>query len=232
MLAPIPIRLSSIRSSPTASSRRWRMPARSAAAPAGRRATSCSRMRQAIVGCAPCYLKSHSQGEYVFDHAWADAYERAGGRYYPKLQIAVPFTPVPGGACWCARARCRGRRGAAGRRPPSSSSSAAALWAARHVPSEGEWDGWASGASSSAPTSSSTGATPAMPPSMISWARSPRASARRSARSERSARNGITIERLTGRDITEAHWDAFFAFYMERARASGGGPISTASRSR
>src|SRR5262249_31028287 len=50
----------------------------------------------AIVGCAPCYLKSHSQGEYVFDRSWADAYERAGGRYYPKLQVAVPFTPVPG----------------------------------------------------------------------------------------------------------------------------------------
>jgi uncharacterized protein len=47
--------------------------------------------------CAlPAYLKSHSQGEYVFDHHWADAYERAGGRYYPKLQIASPFSPVPG----------------------------------------------------------------------------------------------------------------------------------------
>ena len=45
---------------------------------------------------APAYVKSHSQGEYVFDHAWADAWERAGGRYYPKLQIAVPFSPVPG----------------------------------------------------------------------------------------------------------------------------------------
>ncbi|HWU96393.1 MAG TPA: GNAT family N-acetyltransferase [Sphingomonas sp.] len=45
---------------------------------------------------APAYAKSHSQGEYVFDHAWADAWEQAGGRYYPKLQIAVPFTPVPG----------------------------------------------------------------------------------------------------------------------------------------
>jgi predicted N-acyltransferase len=45
---------------------------------------------------APAYAKSHSQGEYVFDHGWADAWERAGGRYYPKLQVAVPFTPVPG----------------------------------------------------------------------------------------------------------------------------------------
>ena len=44
----------------------------------------------------PCYLKSHSQGEYVFDRGWADAYERAGGRYYPKLQASVPFTPATG----------------------------------------------------------------------------------------------------------------------------------------
>src|SRR6476659_6447185 len=49
-----------------------------------------------LVGAAPCYAKSHSQGEYVFDHGWADAYERAGGDYYPKLQVAVPFTPATG----------------------------------------------------------------------------------------------------------------------------------------
>jgi uncharacterized protein len=49
-----------------------------------------------LVSAAPAYLKTHSQGEYVFDHGWADAWERAGGQYYPKLQVAVPFTPVPG----------------------------------------------------------------------------------------------------------------------------------------
>jgi predicted N-acyltransferase len=49
-----------------------------------------------IVGVVPLYLKSHSYGEYVFDYGWADAYERAGGRYYPKALAAVPFTPVPG----------------------------------------------------------------------------------------------------------------------------------------
>ncbi|MFL6722072.1 MAG: GNAT family N-acetyltransferase [Sphingomonas sp.] len=49
-----------------------------------------------LLAAAPAYLKSHSQGEYVFDHGWADAWERAGGQYYPKLQVAVPFTPVPG----------------------------------------------------------------------------------------------------------------------------------------
>ncbi|MEP1768062.1 MAG: GNAT family N-acetyltransferase [Sulfitobacter sp.] len=49
-----------------------------------------------IIGVAPLYVKSHSQGEYIFDHAWANAYERAGGRYYPKLQVAVPHTPATG----------------------------------------------------------------------------------------------------------------------------------------
>src|SRR4051794_16496306 len=49
-----------------------------------------------LIAAAPAYLKTHSQGEYVFDHGWADAWERAGGAYYPKLQVAVPFTPVPG----------------------------------------------------------------------------------------------------------------------------------------
>ncbi|MGZ5863486.1 MAG: peptidogalycan biosysnthesis protein, partial [Methyloceanibacter sp.] len=49
-----------------------------------------------LMGAMPCYLKSHSYGEYVFDHGWADAYARADGSYYPKLQSAVPFTPVTG----------------------------------------------------------------------------------------------------------------------------------------
>ncbi len=52
--------------------------------------------RGGTLACMPCFLKSHSQGEYVFDYGWADAFERAGGRYYPKLQAAVPFTPVTG----------------------------------------------------------------------------------------------------------------------------------------
>src|SRR5690242_20631363 len=49
-----------------------------------------------LLAAVPLYLKSHSYGEYVFDHGWAEAYERAGGRYYPKLLAAIPFTPVPG----------------------------------------------------------------------------------------------------------------------------------------
>jgi predicted N-acyltransferase len=52
--------------------------------------------RSTLVAATPAYLKTHSQGEYVFDQGWAEAWERAGGEYYPKLQVAVPFTPVPG----------------------------------------------------------------------------------------------------------------------------------------
>ena len=56
----------------------------------------------ALDGVLPVYVKSHSQGEYIFDHGWAQGYERAGGRYYPKLQVAVPFTPATGRRFLCA----------------------------------------------------------------------------------------------------------------------------------
>ncbi|MEM8582564.1 MAG: peptidogalycan biosysnthesis protein, partial [Pseudomonadota bacterium] len=55
-----------------------------------------ARRNDELIAVAPLYAKSHSQGEYIFDHNWAHAYERAGGRYYPKLQMAVPFTPATG----------------------------------------------------------------------------------------------------------------------------------------
>ena len=56
---------------------------------------------QNLLGVMPAYIKGHSQGEYVFDHGWADAYERAGGRYYPKLQCSIPFTPATGPRLMC-----------------------------------------------------------------------------------------------------------------------------------
>ncbi len=55
-----------------------------------------AKVNDQIVGLAPCFVKSHSQGEYVFDHGWAEAFQRAGGQYYPKLQLSFPFTPVAG----------------------------------------------------------------------------------------------------------------------------------------
>ena len=134
-----------------------------------------------LLACAPAYLKSHSQGEYVFDHGWADAYARAGGEYYPKLQVSVPFTPVtgprllvrPGPTGGPKRGARRGRaEGAAERRgvvldrtSPSCRRRVATISARA--------------ASCSAPTSSSIGSTTAMAASTISSTRWPRASARR-----------------------------------------------------
>ena len=71
-------------------------PARSAAIAAGCRRMCSLRFCGQLVAAAPTYLKAHSMGEYVFDHAWADAYARAGLDYYPKLQVTVPFTPATG----------------------------------------------------------------------------------------------------------------------------------------
>ena len=77
-----------------------------------------ARLDGKIAGIVPCYLKSHSQGEYVFDRGWADAYERAGGRYYPKLQASVPFTPATGPRLLDPRwRRPRADRNRAGERP-------------------------------------------------------------------------------------------------------------------
>ena len=80
------------------------------ARPAGSPSTSSRRPQSgAVLGVVPCYLKSHSRGEYVFDRGWAEAYERAGGSYYPKLQVSVPFTPATGRRL-LVRARARRRR--------------------------------------------------------------------------------------------------------------------------
>src|ERR1700761_8133016 len=112
-----------------------------------------------IAGIVPCYLKSHSQGEYVFDRGWADAYDRAGGQYYPKLQASVPFTPATG-------TRLLIRDGV------DSARTTAAL--------AGGLIGLST-VSCSGPTSSSTGTTKATARSRISSTRSTRATARRSA---------------------------------------------------
>ncbi len=137
-----------------------------------------------VIGACPAYLKSHSKGEYVFDGGWAEAYERAGGRYYPKLQISVPFTPAtgprllaaPGPLSGTARtALAEGLVTLAGMRKVSSvhatfleEADAAVLEEEGFLP---------------APTSSSTGTIAAMATSTPSSANSPRASASRSSAS-------------------------------------------------
>ena len=184
----------------------------------------------ALLGAAPCYVKSHSRGEYVFDHGWADAFERAGGDYYPKLQVAVPFTPVTGPRLLARPGRLADavRGGLAEalaeitpgerRSPPRTSPSSPRRNGARS----------ASAASCSAPTSNSTGRTPATRASTISSAGL--ASRKRKAiRRERkdALENGITTHWLTGADLTEEVWDAFFDFYMDTGSRKWGRPYLT-----
>src|SRR5215475_7412880 len=97
-----------------------------------------------IVGCAPCYVKSHSQGEYVFDRSWADAYERAGGRYYPKLQIAVPLRRYRDGDCWWGSTPTRKpARPCSPRRPSSSSKAMTFRGYTSPLPAKASGSGWA-----------------------------------------------------------------------------------------
>ncbi len=178
-----------------------------------------------IEGVAPCYLKSHSYGEYVFDHAWAHAYERAGGDYYPKLQIAVPFTPVTG-----PRLMVRPGPGAEASRRMLA---LGAVEVARRI-----------GASSvhvTFPTEDEYRALGALGflqrmDRQFHWTNAgyasfddflaALASRKRKAvkRERREALNGISIQWLAGREIQERHWDAFYAFYMDTGSRKWGRP--------
>ncbi len=183
-----------------------------------------------VVGVAPCYLKSHSRGEYVFDRGWAEAYERAGGSYYPKLQVSVPFTPATGRRLMVAPgADVATMRAALAQGLVELCQAARGLLGPRHL-HDARRSGArsASAASCCAPTSSSIGTMRALRPSRISSPRCRRASARSIRRERRDAlANGIEVVCLTGSDLTEAAWDAFFAFYMETGSRKWGRPYLT-----
>lgn len=172
----------------------------------------------------PAYAKSHSQGEYVFDHAWADAWERAGGRYYPKLQAAVPFTPVPGPRLLLRDAALAPGliAGLEAMTDQNRLSSAhvtfldeaqlplfdQAGWLIR-AGTQFHWqnDGYASFDDFLAALSSRK---------------------RKAIRKERErALEGLTIRHLTGAEITEAHWDAFWTFYQDTGSRKWGQPYLT-----
>ncbi len=180
----------------------------------------------AIAAVMPCYMKSHSYGEYVFDHAWARAYERAGGRYYPKLQTAIPFTPVtgprmlvqPGFPAAEARALLADAAAQSARRLGASS------WHMTFATKE-EWD--------------SLGELGLLQrtDTQYHWHNqgynnfddflAALASRKRKAirkEREQARASGIEIEWLTGSDIGEAHWDAFFAFYLDTGSRKWGTP--------
>ncbi|QBX38062.1 N-acetyltransferase [Brevundimonas sp. S30B] len=182
----------------------------------------------AVIGVMPLYLKGHSQGEYVFDHAWADAYERAGGRYYPKLLSAVPFTPATGPRLLARPDADAGvvrealLQGAVGLAEQAGVSSL-------HVnfPTREEWTGlgdaglllrqdiqfiWRNGGYAS----------------FDDFLAALSSSRRKTIRRERrEAQAGLEIRVLTGGEIEEAHWDAFFAFYMDTGSRKWGRPYLT-----
>jgi predicted N-acyltransferase len=180
----------------------------------------------AIAGCAPAYLKSHSQGEYVFDFGWADAYMQAGGRYYPKLQIAVPFTPVPG-------PRLLVRPGPARAANEAMLAAAAVELAERsgisgvHVTflTEGEWtrlgaQGMLQRTSQQFHWSNAGYAT------FDDYLATLASRKRKDTRKERqqALAGGLTVEWRRGAEITEGDWDTFFTFYIETGSRKWGRP--------
>jgi predicted N-acyltransferase len=180
-----------------------------------------------ITGAAPCYLKTHSQGEYIFDYGWAEAYERAGGKYYPKLQIAVPFTPVPGPRLLVGSgdgAEAREQMLMAGAIALAGEIDASSVHAT--FLSEGEWSragaarGWLQRTDQQFHWQNAGYAT--FDDFLGGLASRKRKAVRRERAEAMSA--GLVIEHVTGAAITEAHWDAFFTFYMETGSRKWGRP--------
>lgn len=182
-----------------------------------------------IVGIVPCYLKSHSQGEYVFDHSWADAFMRAGGEYYPKLQASVPFTPATGPRLLIRNDADREMIGSALARglialtQATSASSVHVTFA-----QESEWKLLADhGFLQRTDTQfhwRNDGYT-----TFDDFLGTLNSRHRKAIKRERreAVANGIAIHHLTGGDLTEDAWDAFFEFYMETGSRKWGRPYLT-----
>jgi predicted N-acyltransferase len=172
----------------------------------------------------PAYLKRHSLGEYVFDHGWADAYERAGGAYYPKLQIAVPFTPVPGRRLLARDSALAPALIATAERIVDSSdlSSAHATFIQADEAELFASAGWLIRADSQFHWLN------AGYRSFEDFLATLSSRKRKAIRRERAlAVEGLTIVQLTGADIKEAHWDAFWAFYQDTGARKWGHPYLT-----
>jgi predicted N-acyltransferase len=182
-----------------------------------------------VLGAVPCYLKSHSRGEYVFDRGWAEAYERAGGEYYPKLQISVPFTPAGG-------------RRLLVRPSPDANKVRDSLIAGllelcrRHEASsvhftfltEPDWKALV-GHGFLHRTDQQFHWENADYASFDAFLEALSARKRKTIKRERrdALSSGITVDWLTGSDLTEAAWDAFFEFYMETGSRKWGRPYLT-----
>ncbi|WP_337846271.1 GNAT family N-acetyltransferase [Sphingomonas sp.] len=175
---------------------------------------------------APAYAKSHSQGEYVFDHAWADAYERAGGRYYPKIQVAAPFTPVPGPRLLLRDPALAPTliAGIEALTDNNRLSSAHATFVDEAQLPLFEQAGWLIRAGTQFHWHNRDYADFDAFLSDLSSRK------RKAIRKERErAVEGLTIRHLTGAEISEAHWDAFWVFYQDTGSRKWGRPYLTRS---
>lgn len=178
-----------------------------------------------LIGAAPLYAKGHSQGEYIFDHHWADAYARAGGRYYPKLLCAAPFTPVPGPRLLAATGEARAGLAAAivsvAQRMGSSSAhinfveeaDARVLAALGFLSRMGEQYHWFNRGYD------------AFDDFLAALSSRKRKAVRRERRE--AGASGLTFRRLIGAEITERHWDAFWLFYQDTGARKWGQPYLT-----
>jgi uncharacterized protein len=181
-----------------------------------------------IAAAAPCYLKSHSQGEYVFDHAWADAYDRAGGDYYPKLQVAVPFTPVTGRRLLVARDTPEGAREALigalrELRKQTKTSSVHATFPTAEDAERLSRAGFLIRTGEQFHFSCNGYAN--FDDFLGALASRKRKAIKRERRD--ALDSGIAIEWLTGASIRSEHWDAFFKFYMHTGSRKWGRPYLT-----
>ena len=184
-----------------------------------------------LLGAVPCYAKSHSRGEYVFDHGWAEAYERAGGSYYPKLQVSVPFTPATGRRLLV--------------RPWPTAETVRALLAdtlidvcrrsaasSVHVtfPTETEWDLFGAHGYLKR-THQQFHWENAGYDTFDSFLGALSSRKRKTIRRERAEAlaGGISVHWLSGSDLTESIWDTFFEFYMETGSRKWGRPYLTRS---
>jgi len=174
-----------------------------------------------LLGAVPLYAKSHSMGEYVFDHAWAEAFERAGGRYYPKLLSAVPFSPVTGRRILAPTADLRlalvqatcdiaRRWGVSGWHinfpDPNSLSELKSVGLLSRVDRQYIWQNRDYG-------------------SYDDFLADLSSRKRKALRKERAAaRADITIEHLSGDQLTAEHWDFFYACYQETGSRKWGYP--------
>lgn len=178
----------------------------------------------ALVAAAPAYLKSHSQGEYVFDHAWADAWARAGGDYYPKLQIAAPFTPVPGPRLLANNAADATLllRAAEAVVRQNSLSSAHATFVAPEQMTIFEQAGWLVRRDIQFHFANAGYA------SFDDFLATLTSMKRKQLRKERArAVDGLRIEEFSGAAIRPGHWDAMWLFYQDTGARKWGQPYLT-----